>query len=123
MFDCVMPTRNARNGTVFTSRGRMAIKASRYGRAFDQPLDPDCSCPVCKRYSRAYIRHLFNVDEILGLQLATFHSLYFYLNLMGQMRQAIEQGVFAGWKVGFLEKYLGGETPGPESAPTARFSG
>ncbi len=93
-FDCVMPTRNARNASVFTSEGRLAIKSARYGRD-DRPLDPVCGCAVCRRYSRAYVRHLFVAGEMLAATLATYHNLYFYLDTMMKIRQAIGAGDFA----------------------------
>ena len=93
LFDCVLPTRNARNACVFTSEGRLAIKSARYAR--DQaPLDPACRCPVCGRYSRAYIRHLFQAGEMLAAILATQHNLHFYLDTMGEIRQAVISGDF-----------------------------
>ncbi len=88
MFDCVMPTRNARKGTIFTRHGRMIIKSARYKEDF-RPIDEECSCYACQHFSRAYIRHLFSVDEILGMRLASIHSLHFYLELMGMARSAI----------------------------------
>lgn len=95
-FDCVMPTRNARNACVFTSEGRLTIKGARY--ATDEgPLDPACSCAVCRRYSRAYIRHLFSTGEMLAATLATFHNLFFYLDIMRKIRQAIAAGNFVGF--------------------------
>jgi queuine tRNA-ribosyltransferase len=101
MFDCVMPTRNARNGTLFTRFGKMTIKSARYIE--DQnPVDPECPCPACKRYSRAYIRHLLSVGEILGLQLASLHNLYFYLNLMERIRSAIEHNQYDEFKTSFM---------------------
>jgi queuine tRNA-ribosyltransferase len=97
MFDCVMPTRNARNGTLFTRFGKMTIKAARY--AEDQkPVDPECPCPACRGYSRAFIRHLLSVGEILGLRLASLHNVYFYLNLMERIREAIGNGEFSKFK-------------------------
>jgi tRNA-guanine transglycosylase len=93
MFDCVMPTRNARNGSVFTSQGKLVVKNARYAR--DQTaLDPACECMVCRRYSRAYIRHLFMAHEILGATLATVHNLHFYLDTMRKFRHAILSGGF-----------------------------
>ncbi len=93
MFDCVLPTRNARNGTLFTRYGKMIVKAARY--AEDQsPVDPECPCPACKGYSRAYIRHLLSVGEITGLRLASLHNLYFYLYMMSQIREAIRANTF-----------------------------
>jgi queuine tRNA-ribosyltransferase len=95
-FDCVMPTRNARNACVFTSEGRLVIKAARYAR--DQgPLDPACRCAVCRRYSRAYIRHLFVSGEMLAAILSTCHNLYFYLDTMNKIRQAIRAGSLRGF--------------------------
>lgn len=93
LFDCVMPTRNARNGTLFTSRGRINIKRSEY-RGDPGPLDPDCSCEACARYSRAYLRHLFVSGEILASRLNTIHNLSFYLGLLRRAREAIGQGRF-----------------------------
>jgi queuine tRNA-ribosyltransferase len=105
MFDCVMPTRNARNGSVFTSEGRLVIKSARYARD-PAPLDARCGCPVCRRYSRAYIRHLFAVGEISACMLATCHNLWFYLDMMQRVRQAISFGGFG--------KFLAGSLAGPE---------
>ncbi|MGH9357132.1 MAG: tRNA guanosine(34) transglycosylase Tgt [Terriglobia bacterium] len=102
-FDCVMPTRNARNGCVFTSEGRLTIKAARYARD-SGPLDPECACAVCRRYSRAYIRHLFAARETLAAILATYHNVYFYLDTMCRIRQAIRAGDFAS----FLSKVRAG---------------
>lgn len=91
MMDCVLPTRNARNGCLFTSQGRLVIRNARYA-ADQNPLDLECSCSVCLRYSRAYLRHLFMANEILGAILATHHNVHFYLDLMRRIRQAIEFG-------------------------------
>jgi queuine tRNA-ribosyltransferase len=93
MFDCVMPTRNARNGMLFTSQGRINIKAKAYEED-EGPLDPECGCHVCRNYSRAYLRHLYRAGEILASQLNTFHNLYYYLDLMRQMREAIQGNCF-----------------------------
>ena len=104
MFDCVIPTRNARNGTVFTRQGRIRLKNA--ALADDPgPLDPTCSCTTCQRYSRAYLRHLFQTNEILGLRLASYHNIYFFLELMRTMRQAIIAGHFAQWQADFLSAY------------------
>ncbi|MEZ4648603.1 MAG: tRNA guanosine(34) transglycosylase Tgt [Candidatus Eisenbacteria bacterium] len=91
MFDCVLPTRNARKGTVFTSRGKLVIKNRPYAEDL-RPLDPDCACPVCRTYSRAYIRHLFQAREFLALKLASLHSLSYYQRLMQDIRAAIAEG-------------------------------
>jgi queuine tRNA-ribosyltransferase len=88
MFDCVMPTRNARKGSIFTRNGKMIIKSARYKYDFG-PIDPECTCYTCRNFSRAYIRHLITMNEILGMRLTTIHSLHFYLELVGMARQAI----------------------------------
>ena len=97
MFDCVLPTRNARNGTLFTAAGRLNIKGAVHARD-ERPVDPGCACYTCRHFSRAYLRHLYVADEILGLRLNTIHNLHYYLDLMRQARQAIEAGSFAAWK-------------------------
>jgi queuine tRNA-ribosyltransferase len=94
MFDCVMPTRNARNGCAFTSQGKVIIKNARYARD-ESPLDPACECPVCRRYSRSYIRHLLVAGEMLGAILTTQHNLHFYVDTMRKMRQSLFFGAFA----------------------------
>jgi queuine tRNA-ribosyltransferase len=103
MFDCVLPTRNARNGSVFTSRGKLVVKNRPYAED-PRPLDPDCRCPTCRRYSRAYIRHLFQVGEMLAPRLATLHSIHYYLELVRQAREAILKGRFAAWRRETLER-------------------
>ena len=103
MFDCVMPTRNARNGTVFTSRGKVVLKNAVNKTDFG-PIDPECSCDVCKNYSRAYIRHLFMAGELLGPRLATYHNLYFYLHLVAEIRQSIKECSFLQWRKEFYNK-------------------
>jgi queuine tRNA-ribosyltransferase len=97
MFDCVMPTRNARKGTLFTRNGKLIVKSARYKEDFE-PIDKDCDCYTCRNFSRAYIRHLFSVDELLGMTLASIHSLHFYLDLMRWSRQAILEGRYAAFK-------------------------
>lgn len=97
MFDCVMPTRNARNGTLFTSRGKVSIKREEF-KTDSEPLDPECDCYTCRNYSRGYLRHLFLSKEILSMRLNTFHNLHFYLNFFKKMRQSIEEGNFRGFK-------------------------
>lgn len=106
MFDCVMPTRNARNGTLFTAGGRVNIKNARHARDFG-PLDPGCPCPVCARYSRAYLSHLFRAGEILALRLNTLHNICFMLQLASRARSAIRQGRFREFKDAFLQSYRG----------------
>ena len=107
MFDCVMPTRNARNGSLFTSRGKISIKQSRY-KEDPSALDPDCACSTCKNYSRAYLRHLFKSNEILGMRLNTFHNLFFYISLVKQAREAIKGKSYLKFKKAFLLKYQSG---------------
>ncbi len=97
MFDCVMPTRNARNGTLFASIGRISIKREEF-KADTGPLDPNCECYTCKNYSRAYLRHLFLNKEILSMRLNTLHNLHFYLNFFRKMREAIENSAFDNFK-------------------------
>ncbi len=103
MFDCVMPTRNARNGTFFTSFGKLVIRNARYERD-NKPIDPACRCYTCRTFTRAYLRHLFNAGEVLALRLGTIHNLHFYLNLMRDVRASIEQGRFKTFKKEFLAK-------------------
>ncbi len=103
MFDCVMPTRNARNGTLFTSFGKVNIKAARY-KEDPLPIDPECQCMVCQTYSRAYLCHLFRAREITYFRLGTIHNLYYYLDLMKQMREAIADGAFEKFREEFYLK-------------------
>ena len=103
MFDCVIPTRNARNGTVFTQNGKLIIKAGRFKK--DQnPIDEDCGCYTCRNFSRGYIRHLLNVNEILGLKLATIHNIHFYMWLVKEARKHIISNTFTVWKNMMLPK-------------------
>ena len=93
MFDCVMPTRNARNGQLFTSLGKVNIRNTKYAADL-APLDPECACETCQRYSRAYLRHLLIAKEILYCRLATLHNLHYYLHLTRRARTAILTGTF-----------------------------
>ena len=97
MFDCVMPTRNARNGSLFTSRGPVHIKNEAYTRDAS-PVDPACDCYTCRRFSRAYLRHLYLSNEILGHRLNTIHNIHFYQTLMRGAREAIAAGGYDGWR-------------------------
>jgi queuine tRNA-ribosyltransferase len=101
LFDCVMPTRNARNGHLFTSEGVVRLRNARY-RTDPSPLDPACSCETCKNYSRAYLHHLDKCNEILGARLNTIHNVTYYLSLMTRIRSAIEAGSFASFAAAFL---------------------
>jgi queuine tRNA-ribosyltransferase len=105
MFDCVMPTRNARNGVLFTSFGKISIKQARYIED-DTPIDPACSCYVCRNYSRAYLRHLYQSNEILSSVLNTTHNLYYYLHLMKSMRVAISEGAFKAFRYELYQKRM-----------------
>ena len=102
MFDCVMPTRNARNGWLFTRFGDLKIRNARW-RDDERPLDPTCLCSTCRHHSRAYLHHLQRVGAMLGAHLATVHNLHFYLDLMAQARQAIAEGRFAAFHAAFLK--------------------
>ena len=93
MFDCVLPARNARHGKLYTWKGALNIKNEKY-KTDDRPIDPDCDCPVCRSFSRAYLRHLFAAGEMLGMRLAVMHNLYFYNDLMAKIRQALDEGRF-----------------------------
>lgn len=104
MFDCVLPTRIARNGTAMTSHGKVIIKNAKYIEDFG-PLDPECECYTCKNYSRAYIRHLYKCDEILSSRLLTTHNLHFLINLMKQVREAILEDRLLDFRADFFEKY------------------
>ena len=103
LFDCVMPSRNARHGHLFTKKGIININNSKY-ILDDSPIDDECSCPVCKRYSRGYIRHLMKANEMLGMRLAVMHNLYFYNNLMSEIRYNLENGSFDDYKNEFCVK-------------------
>jgi queuine tRNA-ribosyltransferase len=107
MFDCVMPTRNARNGWLFTSQGDVKIRNSRH-RDDTGPLDPGCACYTCGHFSRGYLHHLQRVNEILGARLNTIHNLHFYLELMRRARAAVEAGQFAGFARSVRERRAAG---------------
>ena len=104
MFDCVLPTRIARNGTFFTSKGRLVIKGAANARDFG-PIDEKCDCYTCKNYSRAYIRHLFKAEETFGMRLASYHNLHFLMKLMEKIRQAIREDRLLDFKEEFFEEY------------------
>ena len=104
MFDCVLPTRLARNGTAFTSTGTLNLKNAEF--AMDKrPIEEGCACPSCREFTRGYIRHLIKTEEILGLRLITIHNLHFYLELMGQARDRIDNGTFDDFRRGFVSNY------------------
>jgi len=107
MFDCVMPTRNARNGQVFTSRGKMNVRNAKFARD-ERPLDEECECAVCRRYSRAYLRHLFVAGEITAAILATHHNVHFYLDIMRQIREAIGFGNLVNFASEVRARYAAG---------------
>jgi queuine tRNA-ribosyltransferase len=96
-FDCVMPARNARHAKLFTWSGTRNLKNAKYARD-EEPIDPECDCPVCRRYSRAYLHHLFKAEEMLAMRLAVTHNLYFYNKLMEKIRAALDEGTFADFR-------------------------
>ena len=104
MFDCVIPTRHARNGQIYTSEGMVRIKNSKYQKDTN-PLDDNCSCYTCQNFSRAYIKHLKNCNEILGSRLATIHNLFFYFDLMRQIRESIRKNEFKKFADAFIQSY------------------
>lgn len=104
MFDCVLPTRIARNGTLMTSNGRLVVKGAQFARDFG-PIDENCDCYVCKNYSRAYIRHLIKAEETFGIRLTSYHNLHFLMNLMKQVRQAIREDRLGDFREEFFEQY------------------
>ncbi|HEX6629505.1 MAG TPA: tRNA guanosine(34) transglycosylase Tgt [Gemmatimonadaceae bacterium] len=104
LFDCVAPTRMGRNGTVFTSTGRLNVKRADL-RTDPAPLDPGCGCPTCARFSRAYLRHLYVSDEMLGMRLLSLHNVHFLVSLMRAARQAVLEGTFDGWSQEWLGRY------------------
>jgi queuine tRNA-ribosyltransferase len=112
MFDCVLPTRNARRGTVFIACGRLVVKNAGYMHD-ERPLDPDCDCWTCRRFSRAYIRHLFAAHEMLGMRLASVHAIHFTIALVRRARAAIVEGRYAAFRAAFLERFHSGETLSP----------
>jgi queuine tRNA-ribosyltransferase len=107
MFDCVMPTRNGRNGCAFTSQGRIAIRNAKH-RMDEGPLDPECECKACASYSRAYLRHLFSVNEVLGIHLLSYHNIYFYIHLMRRVRESIKEGSFVAFREAQIQKWQAG---------------
>lgn len=104
LFDCVVPTRFGRTGTAFTSEGKIVVRNSIYSRDLE-PLDSQCSCYTCKNFTKAYLRHLINVKEVLGVQLITYHNVYWYKNFMVKIREAITQGSFPKFKKDFLANF------------------
>ncbi len=110
MFDCVMPTRNARNGTLFTDDGKLNIKNQAY-REDPRPIMDDCGCYTCRHFSRAYLRHLYMAREILSSRLNTLHNLHYYCGLMRRARRALEEGSWPGFRDRFLQRYRAGQQP------------
>jgi len=104
MFDCVLPTRLARNGTAFTATGTLNLKNAEFARD-KRPIEENCACPACREFTRGYIRHLVKAEEILGLRLITLHNLHFYLNLMNQARSEVEKGTFDQFRKAFAAEY------------------
>ena len=102
MFDCVMPARNGRHAHLFTKQGIINLKNERY-QTDELPIDPECTCPVCRRFSRAYVRHLFKAGEMLAMRLAVMHNLYFYNNLLREIRDALDEGTFAEYRLKYAK--------------------
>ena len=102
-FDCVMPARNARHGRLFTWSGAVNMKNAKYERD-ERPIDPECDCPVCRRFSRSYIHHLFKAEEMLAMRLSVMHNLYFYNKLTERIRAALDDGCFADFRAEYSEK-------------------
>ena len=116
MMDCVLPTRNARRGTVFISTGRLVVKNAAYARD-ERPLDPACDCYTCARFSRAYLRHLFAANELLGMRLASIHAVHHMIALVRRAREAVFAGRYAAFRAEFLERYHSSETLAREPGP------
>lgn len=108
MFDCVLPTRNARNGSYFTHDGFLSIKQERFMHDY-APIDKECNCKVCRTYTRAYLRHLYKDQEILSAMLASYHNLYFLHNMIGEIREAISEDRFTEYKENFLRRFRAGD--------------
>ena len=108
MFDCVVPTRNGRNGQAFTWDGELQLRNAVF-KEDARPIDENCGCFACRNHTRAYIRHLFNAEEILGLRLVSLHNIYFYVRLIQMSREAILENRFEKFKKEFLDKYNKGE--------------
>jgi queuine tRNA-ribosyltransferase len=104
MFDCVLPTRNARNGSVFSSKGKVNVKNAKHTRDFDSPIDNECSCYACRNFSMSYIRHLYMAGEILALRLLSLHNVHFYMNTVRNARKHILDGTFKEWKIETISK-------------------
>ncbi len=102
-FDCVMPARNARHGKLFTWKGTLNIKNAQY-KLDDGPIDTECDCPVCRNFSRAYLRHLFTAEEMLGMRLAVMHNLYFYNKLTERIRDSLDNGCFEAFRAEYSKK-------------------
>jgi queuine tRNA-ribosyltransferase len=107
LFDCVIPTRNARTAGLYTWKGKINLKNSKY-KDDPTPIFEGCKCPACLYHSKAYLRHLFNADELLAKYLATLHNISFYMEIMEKIRKEIEKGTFFKWRDNFLSKFKGG---------------
>jgi queuine tRNA-ribosyltransferase len=112
LFDCVAPTRMGRNGTAFTSEGRLNVKRADL-RADERPLDPGCDCPTCRRFTRAYLRHLYVADEMLGLRLLSLHNVHYLVTLMRSARDAVRGGTFEAWSQDWLDRHHSRSAPVP----------
>jgi queuine tRNA-ribosyltransferase len=122
LFDCVLPTRNARKGTVFTSRGRLVVKNAAYAHD-PRPLDPECDCYTCARFSRAYLRHLFAAGELLAMRLTSIHAVHHMIRLVREARRAVLEGRYAAFRAAFLEQFHGGGILQPPHGPAPSAAG
>jgi queuine tRNA-ribosyltransferase len=122
LFDCVLPTRNARRGTVFTSGGRLVVKNAAYAND-PRPLDPECDCYTCARFSRAYLRHLFAAGELLAMRLTSIHAVHHMIRLVREARRAVLEGRYAAFRAAFLEQFNGGGILHPPHGPAPSAAG
>jgi queuine tRNA-ribosyltransferase len=122
LFDCVLPTRNARRGTVFTSSGRLVVKNAAYARD-QRPLDPECSCYTCTRFTRAYLRHLFAAGELLAMRLTSIHAVHHMIQVVREARRAILEQRFAAFRTALLDRFHAGETLRPPHGPAPSPAG
>lgn len=122
LFDCVLPTRNARRGTVFTSSGRLVVKNAAYARD-QRPLDPECSCYTCTRFTRAYLRHLFAAGELLAMRLTSIHAVHHMIRLVRDARRAVVEQRYAAFRAAVVDKFHGGEALGPPRDPAPSPAG
>ena len=115
LFDCVLPTRNARSGTVFISSGRLVVKNAAYARD-TRPLDPECDCYTCQKFTRAYVRHLFAAGELLAMRLTSIHAVHHMVQVVRRAREAVLAGRYSAFRAAFVERFASGEALAPSPA-------